>query len=663
LRSSIAAPARPNLRRLHFVLVLTLIASLVAVAKQAAAVDAVNGKIAYSARAHYSGEHDIFTMNEDGSEGVNLTNTPEIMESDPAWSADGSRIAFSSTDGSGNDIWVMNSDGSGQTRLTSDPGEEWGADWSPDGSKIIFVRDTPGDVITNQSDIWIMDADGSNQVNLTHADTEETTPAFSPDGTKIAMAAVRNGDLEIVTMDPNGENEQILTTEPSQYDWAPDWSPDGSMLVWMSQYNCCQPWEIYTMNADGSGQANLTNHPRDDDYPTWSPDGTKISFTSNRDGDTEVYTMPAPTPPQSAGFFAASGGTVRSSATATAPATQLTDNGTVTSSTWGVQHSGEETQLGLSKAGVGTVKSSSPGIVCGTKCDSDSASYPTGYEVALTATAARGHVFTGWTGACTGLGRCVLDMGADDLAATATFEACTITGTSGDDVLKGSAGSDVICGGDGNDTLVGRGSRDVLEGGSGDDTLAGRAGSDVLAGGSGNDTSDHSTSSSPIELTLPAPKGSTIATGEGTDGLVSIENAIGSSHADRIVGSYLRNVIDAGLGDDVVDGSYGLDTASYESAASGVEISLAVSTPQDSGHGSDTWTNMENVLGSSFDDQLTGSYLANTLLGGDGNDTIRARGGADRLFGEGGNDPLDGGAGWDMCSQGDGAASKRACEQ
>ena len=648
-------------RAIRVLLAISVVASVFGFATQAEAVDAVNGKIAYSARASWSGEHDIFAINKDGSGVVNLTNTPDVMESDPAWSADGSRIAYTLTDYTGDDIWVMNSDGSGQTRLTTDPGTEWGADWSPDGTKIAFVRDTPGNTITNQNDIWMMDADGSNEINLTHRDEEESQPAFSPDGTRIAFSAARDGDMQIVTMDPNGENEQLLTTEPNQYDWAPDWSPDGSMLVWMTQYNCCSPWEIHTMNADGSGQANFTNHPRDDDYPTWSPDGTKISFTSNRDGDTDVYSMPAPQPATASSFFSAA----MSSAAVetTAPATQLTSDGTVQSSTWGVEHSGEQTAVNLSKTGAGTVKSTPWGVLCGTKCSTDSGSFPEGYEVTLTATAAAGHVFTGWTGACSGLGRCVLDMGDVDLPLTANFKACTITGTANRDRLVGTAASDVLCGGDGDDVLVGGTANDVLAGGAGNDRLAGQAGPDVLFGGPGLDTTDHSTAPAALDLTLPAPNESSTATGEGNDLLASIENAIGSKHADHITGSFLANVIEPGLGDDVVDGGFGVDTASYAGADAPVEVTLANTSAQSSGQGSDTWVNTENLLGSGLGDRLAGNARGNTINGGAGDDTLSGLSGPDRLFGEIGNDPLDGGAGYDMCDQGEGIASKIGCEQ
>jgi Ca2+-binding RTX toxin-like protein len=122
-------------------------------------------------------------------------------------------------------------------------------------------------------------------------------------GDKIAITAVRNGDWEILAMNPDGTGEVNLTNnftedENSREDWAPEWSPDGTKIVFMAQYDypCCGDWEVWVMNADGSGQTNLTNHPAGDTGPSWSPDGTEIIFASNRgDGwSAELYVMPTP---------------------------------------------------------------------------------------------------------------------------------------------------------------------------------------------------------------------------------------------------------------------------------------------------------------------------------------------------------------------------------
>jgi len=266
-----------------------------------------------------SGCDDLWVMDADGTNQTNLTNTPDTNEGQPAWSPDGTKIAFTgpgdlNEDGSGGlgDIYVMDADGTNRTNLTDTPDFlDYRPSWAPSGAQLTFVREVPGRVISEQQDIFVIDANGENANNLTQTDANEDDPAWSPDGTKIAFSGVRNGGEEILTMDPDGQNEEILTGDGSDaFDEAPDWSPDSTKVVFQKQSQvggCCEPWEIWAVNRDGSGDTNLSNDPSYDTGPSWSPDGSEIIFSSTRNrteedpSRTDIFAMPAPTtlPPPS----------------------------------------------------------------------------------------------------------------------------------------------------------------------------------------------------------------------------------------------------------------------------------------------------------------------------------------------------------------------------
>ena len=255
---------------IHIPLALTLTAGLFEPSANAA-FSGQNGKIAFEGFV-VDGRLAIFTVNPDGS-GLTMLTASEANNSFPAWSADGSKIVFTSDRDGNEEIYSMNADGSGQTRLTSNSSADEFPAWSPDGTQIVFKSNRNGNF-----EIYSMNADGSGQTQLTNTRATNNEPAWSPDGTKIAFDSDRDGNREIYTINPDGSNLVRLTNNPAS-DSDPNWSPDGTKLAFVS--NRDGNYEIYSMNADGSDQTNLSQDRSFAADPAWSPDGSMIAFTTN----------------------------------------------------------------------------------------------------------------------------------------------------------------------------------------------------------------------------------------------------------------------------------------------------------------------------------------------------------------------------------------------
>jgi Tol biopolymer transport system component len=213
------------------------------------------------------------------------------------------KILYASEDQQGNfSIYSMNPDGSGRTRLTGEPHTlAWQPSWSPDGKKILFTS-----FVDFHLEIYLMNADGSGQVMLTGDTEEKNYPSWSPDIKHIVFSskpmsssssdfdpftvASSTQDSEIYIMNADGSDRINISNDPKQ-DIEPNWSPDGSKIAFATDRD--GNYEIYVMNADGSDPVRLTENFSEDYRPMWSPDGTKIAFYSNRDGNFEIYVMSA----------------------------------------------------------------------------------------------------------------------------------------------------------------------------------------------------------------------------------------------------------------------------------------------------------------------------------------------------------------------------------
>jgi len=238
--------------------------------------------------------NDIWSMRADGTHVRRLTSSP-VMEFDPTWSPDGSRIAYRHWPHDGmSRIFVMKADGSDQRNLTRK--DSWGPDWSPDGRRIVF-NSVGG---TGALDVYgyVVAPGGSGLRRISRHYVEY--PAWSPDGSRIAFMAPEPGatgsnpDYNIFVMDADGSHVRRLTTAPGEDGW-PAWSPDGMRIVFSSARDDCSishapdcrttgdmgPWEdAWIMNADGSDERRLTSEFAQ--FFAWSPDGSAILVTGGQ---------------------------------------------------------------------------------------------------------------------------------------------------------------------------------------------------------------------------------------------------------------------------------------------------------------------------------------------------------------------------------------------
>ena len=240
----------------------------------AAATTHVNGKIAFD--TNRDGNEEIYVMNPDGTGQTRLT-TDGASDFGPAWSPDGTKIAFNR----GFDIFVMNADGSTQTRLTSAATMNIAPSWSPDGTKIAFHSSRDGNF-----EIYVMNADGSNPTRLTSNAAGDFAPAWSPDGQRIVFRSNRDGNNEIYMMAKDGTGQTRVTVNTAD-DQEPKFSGDGTKIIFTRAFPTRQ---IMVINADGTNPVQLTS-AGNNFFPTVSPDGKRIAFVSDRDGNHEIYAM------------------------------------------------------------------------------------------------------------------------------------------------------------------------------------------------------------------------------------------------------------------------------------------------------------------------------------------------------------------------------------
>ncbi len=269
-----------------------------------------------------NGWNEIWVMGSSGENRRRLTDPPPSGSDaagnmSPAASPDGKRIVFvgsgedSAEDQNTHELYVMNADGSDVRQLTNNETLDADPTWSPDGEQIAFVRAESWGSEQVQMSLRVIDPNGSGEHVLRQEEEANkngavflNSPAWSPDGTRIAFTRTTIGPAEfapaIYVMGSDGSGLKKVADDAAQ----PAWSPDGERLAFTGAgdgetcfHDCTPSGDIFVADADGGNIQRLTRSEADDTSPAWSPDGTRIIFSSDRSNpqehELELYVVSA----------------------------------------------------------------------------------------------------------------------------------------------------------------------------------------------------------------------------------------------------------------------------------------------------------------------------------------------------------------------------------
>jgi TolB protein len=277
------------MRKLIFVVAAGVLAVTALVAPALATFKGSNGRLLYQGIV---GKHEqLFTVKPDGSDVRQLTDFSDSDAINASWSPDSKKIAFLRRWGHSKwRVYTMNADGSGRREfhrtLRGTPA------WLPDGKHLILLKKLT----------WtIVNANGGAPRDAGIPGTHGDFPCLLPDGKRVAMTATlgrKDGKAAIVVARIGGGPQGIQRITPWQsLATKIDCSPDGSKVLFSApQFGPPRSSNVYVINVDGTGLRQLTHSTGgkvNNGANSWSPDGRKISFISNRDGEYGVYTMNA----------------------------------------------------------------------------------------------------------------------------------------------------------------------------------------------------------------------------------------------------------------------------------------------------------------------------------------------------------------------------------
>ena len=282
-----------------------------------------------------NGNDEIYVMNTDGANQKRLTSNV-TMDYSPQLSRDGQKIAYVSEMGGGLQVDIMDSDGGNVVKPPANSGNMRNPHWCPQSERVSFITDMEG-----QIDVYVMNSDGTDMLKVTDDNLVEDLGNWSPNAEWVVYAISDGEDMGVYMRNPRGVDViQLTRTQDSGPVWAPvgsliayfseitvidnegkekvdtemrivdmetmevtslvaqvhaesgiSWSPDGKKITYVADVNGNK--EVFVMEDDGSNQIQLTRNHLDDIFPVWSRDGNKIVFVSELHGNAEIIVMDA----------------------------------------------------------------------------------------------------------------------------------------------------------------------------------------------------------------------------------------------------------------------------------------------------------------------------------------------------------------------------------